>query len=281
MIKFNQHKLFLIGIATLFLLAISLHANAADKKKHKSKKHKEETPVVIPVKTTKDCAVCPEMIVIPAGSYKMGSSSGGDAVPVHSVKFIQSFELGKTEITQGQWKAIMGNNPSRFANSGDNYPVERVSWNDAQEFIHKLNIKTGKLYRLPSEAEWEYACETDAMLEYCGDDNVDKVAWYRNPEDAKANGGTKTHQVATKNPNTLGLYDMSGNVWEWVEDSYHANYVGAPTDGSAWTGDGLRRVLRGGSWDFTPLNLRSTYRSGEDPATRDSDIGFRVARSIP
>jgi formylglycine-generating enzyme required for sulfatase activity len=281
MIKSNQQKLFFIRIATFFLMTFPLQSNAADIIKHKSKRHHDEKPSVLPGNIIKDCSVCPEMIVVPTGSYKMGSNNGGDEIPVHSVTFNQSFALGKTEVTQGQWKAIMGNNPSRFANSGDNLPVERVSWNDAQEYIHKLNSKTGKAYRLPSEAEWEFACRSGSAQEYCGNDNIDTVAWFRNPDDPKGNGGIKTHPVATKNANALGIYDMSGNVWEWVEDSYHANYIGAPTDGTAWSGDGVRRVLRGGSWDFTPLNLRSTNRSGEDPATRDSDIGFRIAKTVP
>ena len=281
MVKFNRQKLCFISVIALNLMVTPLHSDASTKIKHKNKPNTEETPNARPAKVIKDCSVCPELVVVPPGSYKMGSNSGGDEVPVHSVTFSQPFALGKTEITQGQWKAIMGNNPSRFTSSGDNLPVERVSWNDAQEFIHKLNSKTGKEYRLPSEAEWEYACRAGAMQEYCGNDNIDKVAWYYNSDDPKGNVGAKTHPVAGKNANALGLYDMSGNVWEWVEDSYHANYVGAPTDGSAWSGDGARRVLRGGSWDFTPLNLRATNRNGEDPTTRDSDVGFRIARSLP
>jgi formylglycine-generating enzyme required for sulfatase activity len=268
-------------IASLFLLILPVQSDASTKIKHKSIKTTSESTGFTSDKIIKDCNVCPEMVIVPAGSYKMGANSGGDEIPAHMVTFSRSFAIGKTEITQGQWKAMMGNNPSHFAKSGDNFPVEQVSWNDAQEYIKKLNDKTGKQYRLPSEAEWEYACRAGEMLEFCGDDNVDNVAWYRSSDPSKWHVGAMTHSIASKNPNSLGLYDMSGNVWEWVEDSYHANYSGAPDDGSVWTGDGERRVLRGGSWDFTPLNLRSVYRSAEDPSIRDKDVGFRVARTLP
>jgi formylglycine-generating enzyme required for sulfatase activity len=281
MFRTNQTKIFCFIIAPLCLLILPVQSDASTKIKHKSKNNNSESTGLVPEKIIKDCHTCPEMVTVPAGSYKMGSNIGGDVVPAHIVTFSQSFAIGKTEITQGQWKAIMGNNPSHFAKSGDNFPVEKVNWNDAQEFIKKLNEKTGKHYRLPSEAEWEYACRAGEIKEFCGDDNIDKVAWYRNSDSPKWHSGAITHQVATKNPNSLGLYDMSGNVWEWVEDSYHANYIGAPSDGSAWSGDGKRRVLRGGSWDFTPLNLRSVYRSGEDPSIRESDVGFRVVRTLP
>jgi formylglycine-generating enzyme required for sulfatase activity len=281
MFRAKQKKIFCFIISVLCLLILPVQSDATSNTKHKSKKIKSEPKGLVSDKILKDCNVCPEMVVVPAGSYKMGSNSGGDAVPAHIVTLSLSFAIGKTEITQGQWKALMGNNPSHFAKSGDNFPVEKVSWNDAHEFIKKLNEKTGKQYRLPSEAEWEYACRAGEIQEFCGDDNIDKVAWYRPPDSPKWYSGATTHQVAAKNPNSLGLYDMSGNVWEWVEDSYHANYSGAPSDGSAWSGDGERRVLRGGSWDFTPLNLRSIYRSGEDPAIRESDVGFRVVRTLP
>jgi len=229
----------------------------------------------------RDCPDCPEMVILPAGSFTMGSSKGGDESPAHSVTLGQPFALGKTEITQGQWKAVMGNNPSSFENCGDTCPVEQVSWNDAKEFIGKLNAKTGKQYRLPSEAEWEYACRAGGQNKYCGSDNPDSVAWYGFYATPKGNSGKTTNPVATKQANAFGLYDMSGNVWEWVEDSYHANYNGAPTDGSAWQGDGAKRVLRGGSWGNGPDDSRSAYRNLGTPAVRNDGIGFRVARTLP
>jgi len=233
--------------------------------------------------TFRDCPDCPEMVVIPAGSFDMGSS-GYNEQPVHRVTINKAFSMGKTEVTQGQWRAIMGNNPSNFSNCGDNCPVEEVSWSDVQDYIQKLNAKTGKKYRLPSEAEWEYACRAGEQHEYCGSDNIDSVAWYGADSNPIGNSGKSTHPVATKQANAWGLYDMSGNVSEWVEDSYHDNYDGAPTDGSDWQhGDG--RVIRGGSWGDDPDNIHTSTRAGNgagnEQESRGSNIGFRVARSLP
>jgi formylglycine-generating enzyme required for sulfatase activity len=233
-------------------------------------------------KAFRDCQGCPEMVEIPPGNFDMGSNNGsGDEKPVHRVTFVKPFAIGKTEVTQGQWKVIMGNNPSKFSDCGDTCPVELVSWNDAKEFIQKLNAKTGKQYRLPSEAEWEYACRAGGHQKYCGSDNVDSVAWY-------GSEFGNTHPVAEKQANTFGLYDMSGNVWEWVEDSYHDNYNGAPTDGSAWQGDGAKRVLRGGSWTNNANDSRSSFRLDLDPRNIRGGIGyrnyiggFRVASTLP
>ena len=242
----------------------------------------------------RDCPNCPEMVVIPAGSFEMGSPSylspeWGDEGPirrhdsegpVHHVTIGKSFALGKTEVTQGQWRAIMGTNPSSFPDCGDNCPVDGVNWNDAQKFIEKLNAKTGKQYRLPSEAEWEYACRAGEQQKYCGSDDIDSVAWNG------SNGGPNF--VALKHPNAWGLYDMSGNLWEWVEDVWHKNYDGAPTDGSArsWSGKGdkrlILRVLRGGSWSSTPEEfVRATIRDGSAPTEGSVDYGFRLARRLP
>jgi formylglycine-generating enzyme required for sulfatase activity len=234
------------------------------------------------VQIFRDCQDCPEMIVIPTGSFEMGSNSG-EAIekPVHRVTINRSFALGKTEVTQGQWKAIMGNNPSKFSSCGDTCPVEQVSWNDAQEFIQKLNLKTGKQYRLPSEAEWEYACRAGGENIYCGSDNLDSVGWYGASANQPGNAG-RTNPVGLKQANAFGLYDMSGNVWEWVEDSYHDNYNGAPTDGSAWSGDGAKRALRGGSWGFGFQEARAALRGYNVPTNRSStDLGFRLARILP
>jgi formylglycine-generating enzyme required for sulfatase activity len=192
----------------------------------------------------KDCEECPEMVIVPAGST-----------------FTQPFALGKTEVTQGEWKSIMGNNPSYIPGCGDNCPVEKVSWNDVKVFIQRLSSKTGKQYRLPSEAEWEYACSAGGQHEYCGSDRVDDVAWY------SGNSGRTTHPVGSKQPNAYGLYDMSGNVWEWVEDCYDGNCA--------------RRVLRGGSWSDAPQGTRAAYRDWGVPAVRNVDGGFRLARMLP
>ena len=255
-----MRNILIVMIALLCLMGMTTQARSASGPK--------------PGKTFQDCRDCPEMVVISAGSFDMGSNIG-DESPVHHVTFAKPFAIGKTEVTQGQWKEIMGINPSYFTNCGDDCPVEQVSWIDAQEFIQKLNAKTGKQYRLPSEAEWEYVCQAGGKQEYCGSDNVDSVAWH------DSNSGDTTHSAASKQANTFGLYDMSGNVWEWVEDSYHENYNGAPVDGSVWQGDGAKRVLRGGSWDDEPQFVRAAIRIKSGPSGRSGSIGFRLARMLP
>ncbi|MDD5059282.1 MAG: SUMF1/EgtB/PvdO family nonheme iron enzyme [Sideroxydans sp.] len=227
----------------------------------------------------KDCADCPEMVLVPAGSFDMGSRQNeteryDSESPLHRVTIGNAFALGKTEVTQGQWKAVMGDNPSGFTSCGDNCPVEKVGWNDAKEFVRKLSAKTGQQYRLPSEAEWEYACRAGGQQKYCGSDTQRDVAWYGD------NSPRRTSPVAQKQANAFGLYDMSGNVWEWVEDSMHADYNGAPSDGSAWSEEGAKRLFRGGSW-YSPLPyLNKTTRLGDLPTYRDDSVGFRVARAV-
>ncbi len=196
------------------------------------------SPPVAAGSVFKDCDDCPEMVVIPAGSFEMGGN-GSDEQPVHRVT-LRSFSMGKAEVTQGQWRAVMGSNPSHFSGCGDNCPVEQVSWEDAKQFVSRLSAKTGKTYRLPSEAEWEYACRAGGRHEYCGSDRADEVSWY------SGNSGNATHPVAGKKANAWGLHDMSGNVWEWTEDCWNQNYSNAPTDGSVWTsGNCSQRVVRG------------------------------------
>lgn len=233
----------------------------------------------------RDCADCPEMLAIPPGSFEMGSNNGSadeyDEKPVHRVNISRSFALGKTEVTQAQWRAVMGSNPSLYKDCGDNCPVEQVSWDDAKAFIEKLNAKTGKPYRLPSEAEWEYACRADGKNEYCGGDNLASVGWYGAYSTPLGNSDKTPNPVAGKQANAFGLFDMSGNVAEWVEDSAHDSYAGAPTDGSAWPGDGAKRVIRGGSLLSGPLVARAAFRLGHAPAFRLFSNGFRLARMIP
>ncbi len=230
---------------------------------------------MLPGAVFQDCPDCPEMVVIPAGSFEMGAEDYRDSVrPVHVVRIDKPFSMGKAEVTQGQWKAVMGNNPSHFFGCGDDCPVERVSWDDAQEYLRRLSQKTGKSYRLPSEAEWEYACRAGSKQDYCGSNNIDSVAWH------DGNSDDKTHPVAKKQPNAWGLYDMSGNVWEWVQDFWNKDYNGAPTDGSAWTMGGPYLVERGGSWidgsRYTKAAIRNAYHSTE----RNYFLGFRLARSL-
>ena len=264
----------------IFLVVLALGPfQAYAKDDSKPVKKENSGTVAVASNSLKECAECPEMVVIPAGSFDMGSNDGdANEKPVHRVTLAKSFALGKTEVTQGQWKAIMGDNPSKFASCGDNCPVEMVSWKDAQAFIQKLNDKTGKQYRLPSEAEWEYACRAGGAHRYCGGDNPDSVSWYGGLATPAGNSGKMTNPVATKQANAFGLHDMSGNVWEWVEDSYHENYTGAPTDGSAWQGEGSLHVPRGGSWSFLQ---RATKRGGSESTYRFGTIGFRLAKSLP
>jgi formylglycine-generating enzyme required for sulfatase activity len=234
-----------------------------------------------PAMAFKDCPECPAMIVIPAGSFEMGSENFSEK-PIHTVTIAKNFALGKTEVTQAEWRAMMGNNPSRFISCGDNCPVEQVSWEDAQAYIQKLNIKTGGKYRLPSEAEWEYACRAGKDFQYCGSDDLNSVAWYyvKNTS-AIGNAADSTHPVATKQPNAWGLYDMSGNVAEWVEDLHFINYSRTTYDGSAWLGYGKERVHRGGSWTSNWDAARAANRSGSVPTNSTKAGGFRVAKTLP
>jgi formylglycine-generating enzyme required for sulfatase activity len=237
----------------------------------------------------KDCAHCPEMVKIPAGSFVMGSSGQTDAVaaaagvktagdeePSRKVT-IAAFAIGKYEVTQAQWLAVMGHNPSSV--KGDDLPVESVSWNDVQAFIQKLNARTGKHYRLPTEAEWEYAARAGSgALYFFGNDpaQLDRYAWFA------ANAGGGTHPVGQKQPNRFGLYDVYGNVWEWVQDCYRRSYAGAPANGTAISGaKSCDRVDRGGAFVSSPGNLRSANRDWGQPNYRLNNLGFRLARSLP
>ena len=229
-------------------------------------------------KTIKDCADCPEMVMIPAGSFERRLKEFAREQPVHLVN-LSGFLLSRTEVTQGQWQAVMGSNPSIFKACSADCPVENISWNDAQEFARKLSAKTGKAYRLPSEAEWEYAARAGNMGHWSfGDDEsqLGDYAWF------SANSNGKTHPVAQKKPNAFGLYDMHGNAWEWVQDNWHENYQGAPADGSAWVygGDQLRRVVRGGAWFNYLLDMRSGIRARDVPDGRNHSTGLRIARTL-
>ncbi len=234
------------------------------------------------VPSTIICSYCPEMVEIPAGSFMMGSNGRYvDEMPLHRVE-IGRFELGRYEVTQGQWRAVMGSNPSAFSSCHDGCPVEKVSWNDIHEYIQKLNQKTGLQYRLPSEAEWEYAARGGTRSNYWWGDDIGR-------NNANCDGcGSKwdnktTAPVGQFNPNGFGLYDLNGNVWEWVQDYWHADYSLAPTDASAWeTGkEQMYRVLRGGSWNSIPTSLRSAIRVRYSPDVRYETIGFRLARDVP
>ena len=231
-------------------------------------------------KAFKDCADCPEMVAIPAGSFLMGSKVDPFASqptpyeqPQHLVT-IKAFAIGKYEVTQEQWFTVMGNQPSNF--KGRTLPVEMVSWSDAQEFVKKLSEKTGKNYRLPSEAEWEYAARARSQTAYSFGDNEGELGRFGC---FNQNSKGTTHPVGEKQVNSFGLHDMHGNVWEWTQDCWNGDYTNAPADGSAWiSGDCSRRVVRGGSCANNPQILRSASRSRLTSAVRNYFIGFRVAR---
>ena len=202
------------------------HASAANSRRVQLKKEEAD---MSPGKIVRDCPDCPAMVVIPAGSFRMGEN---DAKPVHTVTIERHFAMAKTEVTQSQWRAVMGTNPSKLARC-DDCPVEGISWHDAKLYVARLSRMTGKIYRLPSEAEWEYACRAGGRHEYCGSDAADSVAWH-GALLGSGNSDGETHPAGQKQANAFGLHDMSGNVSEWVEDCYHARYAGGPTDGSAW-----------------------------------------------
>jgi len=214
-----------------------------------------------------------QMISIPAGNFQMGSREKYDfwQIPIHDVS-IKAFKLSRNEVTQKQWLTVMGSNPSHFKGC-DDCPVESVSWNDVQNFLKKLNQQTGQRFRLPTEAEWEYACRSGAKDEkHCGGDNGSSVAWI------SGNSNSKTHPVAQKQANHMGLYDMSGNVMEWTQDCWNDSYDGAPDNGEAWnSGNCKRRVVRGGSWNYTVGAAISSYRTNFIASKIDKGFGFRLA----
>ena len=210
-----------------------------------------------------------KMIAVEGGTFQMGSSI--DAKPVHQVT-LSSFSIGETEVTQELWEAVMGTNPSYF--TGSKRPVEKVSWNDCQTFITELNQLTGQTFRLPTEAEWEFAARGGNQSEgytYSGSNTIGDVAWYTE------NSSITTHEVATKAPNELGLYDMSGNVWEWCQDYYDDYSSGSQTNPTGPT-TGFSRVLRGGCWNSNAANCRVAIRSYDNPACPYDELGLRLAQ---
>ncbi|NWH04818.1 SUMF1/EgtB/PvdO family nonheme iron enzyme [Desulfobacter latus] len=240
-------------------------------------------------KAWKDPKTGMAFVWVPGGTFDMGDTFGDgkeNEQPVHKVK-VGGFYMGKYQVTQGEWVKVMDKkspgfwskiigfdpNPSDFK-KGDRYPVENVSWNMiVEQFIPALNKLSDQTYRLPTEAEWEYAARSGGKKEkYAGGDDVDALAWYDD------NSNNSTHEVGTKAPNGLGLYDMSGNVWEWCEDDWHNNYDGAPDDGTAWMDSprGADRVVRGGGWDSSARYVRSANRGRDTPDYRNGNLGFRL-----
>ena len=219
-----------------------------------------------------------EMVKVEAGSFNMGATPemqdpDTDEKPVHRVTLTNNYYIGKYEVTQALWKIVMGSNPSN--SKGDNLPVEQVSWNDCQDFISKLNAMTGKRFRLPSEAEWEYAARggnKSRGYQYSGSNTIGDVAWY------DGNNSSMTHAVGTKQPNELGLYDMTGNVWEWCQDWYDS-YSSSPQTNPIGAVSGSYRVFRGGGINSSARFCHSSIRFDNSPAFRSFILGLRLVLS--
>ncbi|MBR4156726.1 MAG: SUMF1/EgtB/PvdO family nonheme iron enzyme [Bacteroidales bacterium] len=239
-------------------------SNKADKKQQVSSVTKETFTVK---------GVSFTMIAVEGGTFKMGATSeqgSDDEKPVHNVT-LSDYYIGETEVTQELWQAVMGTNPSY--SKGNKKPVEKVSWDDCQEFIRKLNQLTGMNFRLPTEAEWEYAARggnKSKGYKYSGSNTIDNVAWYT------SNSGSKTHDVKTKQSNELGIYDMSGNVWEWCQDRY-GSYSSSSQTNPTGSSSGSYRVLRGGCWGGSAGSCRVSYRYYFSPDDRYYNLGLRLA----
>lgn len=227
-----------------------------------------------------------DMVYVKGGTFLMGATEeqGADydnnELPVHSVT-LSDYYIGKHEVTQKLWTAVMGNNPSNFKEKeiGDNYPVENVSWNDIQAFIIKLNELTGKKYTLPTEAQWEYAARggvENQGYKYSGSNDIDEVAWYWENSKERYPPAFPTSPVGTKEANELGIYDMSGNVWEWCQD-WSGDYNSEAQSNPAGPETGSFRILRGGGWALIEKHCRVSYRCGSEPGNRGSCYGFRIA----
>ena len=230
--------------------------------------------ITIPVKD----GICIEMVKVEGGTFMMGATSemknpNSNEKPVHQVTLTNDYYMGKYEVTQALWQAVMGSNPSEY--KGDNLPVETVSWNDCQKFISKLNSLTGRMFRLPTEAEWEYAArggKESRGYQYSGSSNISDVAWY------DENSGSKTHPVGTKQANELGIYDMTGNVWEWCSDWY-SSYSSSSQTNPTGSDSGSARVSRGGGWFNDASYCRLSVRFYYTPDFRLDILGLRLALS--
>ena len=220
-------------------------------------KYRAERNAIMEALTAGGSAVDPNTVYVGSVKIELVKVEGGTVNIKNSTIKVETFSIGKTEVTQELWQAVMGSNPSN--NKGSNLPVEEVSWNDCQEFIRKLNAMTGYNFRLPTEAEWEFAArggQKTHNYKYSGSNDIGSVAWY------DGNSGNKTHPVATKAPNELGIYDMSGNVWEWCQDLYNG---------------GPNRVRRGGSWLFNASYCGVSFRDNYSPDNRYGSLGLRLA----
>ena len=233
--------------------------------------HQNTSSSVLPIEVK---GISFNMVRVEGGTFDMGATPeqvnpNDDEKPVHQVT-LSSYYIGETEVTQALWQAVMGSNPSDF--KGDSLPVEYVSWDDCQTFIERLNTITHRNFRLPTEAEWEFAARggnKSRHTQYSGSDNLDEVAWYG------SNSNDKTHPVKSKKANELGIYDMSGNVWEWCQDKYDSTPQNNPIGPSS----GARRVSRGGGWGSDARGCRLSCRSGRSPGFRTTFLGLRLVLS--
>jgi formylglycine-generating enzyme len=313
----------LIGLIIAISCLMGMPAQSRAAVKHKTTHSSKAAPATKTGKIFRDCKNCPEMVVIYSGRFDMGSPESEDGRnddegPVHSVS-VAAFAIGKTEITRVQFAEFVkqsgyttgeqcwtlesghyGEHKGSWQEPGfpqnDRHPVTCINWNDAKAYAVWLSRKTGKKYRLPTEAEWEYAARGNTKTSRYWGDNPDKACRYANGADNTAqakiagarswsihdctDGYAYTSPAGRFRPNAFGLYDMLGNVWDWTEDNYHDNYQDAPAVSSAWLGGGTKRVLRGGSWNNSPSNVRAAIRYGNNPEIRFSTFGFRVARSL-
>lgn len=270
-----------------------------------------------------NCRGCPRMVVVPAGNFEMGSPEteagrGEDEGPVHRVK-VARFAIGMYEVTRAEFTAFVkatkyrageqcmtledgmveareGNWRDLHYDQGPRHPIGCINWNDAKAYTKWLARKTGKKYRLPTEAEWEYAARANTSTSRFWGDDANLACGFANAADKSAqkliqgasswgihectDGFDYTAPVGSFKANAFGLKDMLGNAWEWTEDSYHESYADAPLNGKTWQGDGAKRVLRGGSWNTGPRNVRSAVRNSSDPSKRYSFYGFRVALTL-
>ena len=222
-----------------------------------------------------------KMKLVKAGTFQMGSKKGeDDEKPVHTVTLTKDYYMGETEVTQALWYAVMGQSPTSDGRQwesgyglGDNYPAYYISYDDCQQFLRRLNELTGEHFRMPTEAEWEYAAkggQKSRGCEYSGSNTLGDVAWY------DENSRETTHSVKTKQANELGLYDMSGNVWEWCSDWY-GSYSSSSQTNPTGAVSGSYRVNRGSSWYYIAVLCRSSIRRNSSPSRRDNDLGFRFA----
>jgi len=250
----------------------------------------DTTVRVSPAQLFKDTTTGMEFVFIKGSCYQMGDifddpEGGAEEKPVHEV-CVDDFYLGKYEVTQGQWKSVMESNPSNESFCGDNCPVGNVSWNDAQDFIGRLNSRSGgSKYRLPTEAEWEYAARSGGKNErYSGGNDVNSVAWYNENSlifDPKTQvDEMRLHPVGTKAPNGLGIYDMAGNVWEWTNDWYGSDYYSSsPRNNPTGLGSGTKHTIRGGCASGSDTNMRVSRRDAYEPDFSKDHLGFRLLRT--